>query len=143
MTTFTVDEFIQECKQRGLSATYQRIAIYKILQQREDHPTAEDIYKEVLKEHPTVSLATIYKNLETLAGHNLIGKVTHLHDLARYDKNTNHHHHLVCIKCKKIIDVQSKNLEDLKIPSKLKKDFKVTDYKVQFDGICHQCQIKD
>jgi len=143
MKNLSVEEFIQECKRHGLSATYQRIAIYKILQQRQDHPTAEDIYKEVLKEHPTISLATIYKNLETLAGYNLIDKVTHLHDLARYDANMNHHHHLVCNKCKKIIDIQIKNLEDLQIPSNLNKDFKVIGYKVQFDGICRECQIKD
>ena len=132
-------EFLQACKDRGLSATYQRIAIYKSLQRLNGHPSVEDIYKDVQKEYPSISLATVYTNLETLTTHRLVSKVTSLHDLARYDKDIMSHHHLVCKRCKKIIDIKSDKLEGLKIPRLCEKEFQVEDYKVQFNGICCDC----
>jgi Fur family peroxide stress response transcriptional regulator len=136
----TIDIFIQECKSRGLNITYPRMAIYKILLQFQGHPSAEDIYREVQKEHPNISLATVYKTLEMLAENDIISKVTPLHDIVRYDFNKDFHHHLVCIKCKKITDIENDSLNNLPIPKNIEKGFKVLNYQVQFDGICKDCQ---
>jgi len=136
----TIDNFIEECKNRGLNVTFPRMAIYKILLQFQGHPSAEDIYKEIKKEHPYISLATVYKTLEMLAENNLITKVTPLHDIVRYDFNKEFHHHLVCIRCKKIIDIESEVLNHLPIPKNIDKNFKILNYQVQFDGICKDCQ---
>jgi Fur family peroxide stress response transcriptional regulator len=133
--------FISECKDRGLNVTYPRLAIYKILLQFDGHPSAEDIYQEVKKEYPNISLATVYKTMEMLAEQNLISKVTQLHDIVRYDCNNGFHHHFVCIKCKKIVDVKDEALNNIIIPKELNKNFKILKYQVQFDGICKDCQI--
>ncbi len=106
MKSDNINTFIQECKNRGLNITYPRMAIYKILLQYQGHPSAEDIYKQVQKDHPNISLATVYKTLEMLVGNDLVSKVTPLHDIVRYDCNKDFHHHLVCIKCKKITDIE-------------------------------------
>lgn len=134
-----INSFIDACKARGMNVTYQRMAIFKSLMATKNHPTAEDIYREVLKEHPTLSRATVHKTLETLAEQHLISKVTQLHDRARFDGNTHPHHHLVCIHCKKIIDIESESLEGLSVPANLGNGFEVINYRVQFDGICSEC----
>ncbi|TFH01344.1 MAG: transcriptional repressor [Calditrichales bacterium] len=135
-----MQKIIDACKARGLSVTYQRIAILKSLQERNDHPTAEDIYQEIKKTYPTISLATVYKTLETFARHDIIHKVNRLHDMARYDGNNANHHHMVCVECKKIYDFQSENLNNLELPSSNFGNFKVSSYQVQFEGLCEQCQ---
>jgi Fur family peroxide stress response transcriptional regulator len=140
MRTDNIDNFIQECKNRGLNVTFPRMAIYKILVKYEGHPSAEDIYKEVQKDHPNISLATVYKTLEMLAENDLIAKVTQLHDIVRYDFKKDFHHHLVCIKCKKITDIENDSLNHLPIPDNIDKNFKILNYQVQFDGICKECQ---
>ena len=140
MRSENIDSFIQECKNRGLNVTFPRMAIYKILLQYQGHPSAEDIFKEVRKDYPNISLATVYKTLEMLANNQLISKVTHLHDIVRYDFNKDIHHHLVCIKCKKITDIENEKLNNLPIPENIDKNFKILNYQVQFDGICKECQ---
>ena len=140
MRTENIETIITECKNRGLNVTFPRMAIYKILLQYQGHPSAEDIYKEVRKDHPNISLATVYKTLEMLADNDLISKVTPLHDIVRYDFNKYFHHHLVCIKCKDITDIESDSLNNLPLPKNIDKNFKVLNYQVQFDGICKNCQ---
>ncbi len=139
MIRFDLEKFIDLCREKGLNVTYQRIKIFESLNQIDTHPTAEEIYQIVKKEYPSISLATVYKTLETFAENDLISKVTPLHDLARYDGNTSPHHHLVCIKCKRIIDVHGEKLNDIKIPKSAKNGFQLLGYRIQFEGICNNC----
>jgi len=134
-----INNFIIDCKQNGLNVTYQRIAIYKALMENDNHPTADDIYNRVKEEYPTISLATVYKNLETLAEHNIITKVTHLHNQARFDGEIELHHHLICIKCKTIIDIKNNDFDQLSVPENLNVDFTILNHQVQFNGICKKC----
>ena len=135
-----IQEFIDTCRNKGLNVTYQRILIYKSLVKTKAHPTAEEIYHEVKTEYPSISLATVYKTLETLAENELISKVTPLHDLARYDGDTTPHHHLVCLECRKIVDIFDDSLNNLKTPSE--SDFQIFGYRIQFEGICNGCASK-
>ena len=135
-----MQKIIDACKAKGLSVTYQRIAVLKALYERADHPTADDIYLEVKQAYPTISLATVYKTLETFARNDIIQKVNRLHDMARYDGNNDIHHHMVCVGCKKIFDFQSENLNNLSLPPSHFGKFKVHSYQVQFEGLCEQCQ---
>jgi Fur family peroxide stress response transcriptional regulator len=140
MTSEHIENFIRECKIRGLNITFPRMAIYKILLQYKGHPSSEEIYREVQKEHPNISLGTVYKTLEMLADNNLVSKVTPLHDIVRYDCNKDFHHHLVCIKCKRITDIENDSLNNISIPENIDKNFKIINYQVQFNGICKACQ---
>jgi len=135
----TVEEFIDTLREKGLNVTYQRILIYKYLIKTKTHPTAEEIYKEVKSEYSSISMATVYKTLETLAEHNLINKVNALHDMARFDGETTPHHHLICLNCKKIEDIYNDALNNLPTPSN--KNFKIFSYQVQFEGICKNCEL--
>lgn len=136
----TIPDFIDACREKGLNVTYQRIMIYKSLLRTNSHPTAEEIYHDVKAEYPSISLATVYKTLETLAEHELIGKVTPLHDLARYDGDTQQHHHLVCLNCRKISDIHDERFNQLNLPRK--EGFHVSSYRIQFEGLCDDCQFR-
>jgi Fur family peroxide stress response transcriptional regulator len=132
-----MNEFIDICREKGLNVTYQRLLVYRTLRESKNHPTAEEIFHRIKMEYPAISLATVYKTLEILADQNLIAKVTPLHDLARYDGDTTPHHHLVCLECKKIADIHDDSLNELQLPKQ--QEFKVSRYRIQFEGICSDC----
>ncbi|MGH1364049.1 MAG: Fur family transcriptional regulator [Calditrichia bacterium] len=134
----SVTDFIDTCREIGLNVTYQRILIYKSLIKTRSHPTAEEIYSDVKLEYPSISLATVYKTLETLAENKLIGKVTPLHDLARYDGDTEPHHHLVCLECRGVSDIHDPSLNKIPLPEQ--EGFTAQSYRIQFEGICQDCQ---
>lgn len=134
-----IEQFILDCKMKGLSVTYQRLAVYKSLISEFSHPTVEEIFNKVKIDHPTISLATVYKTLETLAENQLISKVTILHDIARYDSQMNPHHHMVCVRCRKIIDINHEDFNKLSVPKDSIGDFQILNYQVQVNGICGNC----
>lgn len=136
-----VQNFISACRDKNLNVTYQRILIYKSLMANKSHPTAEEIYKDVKQEYPSISLATVYKTLETFALNELIGKVTQLHDLARYDADMDMHHHLVCLKCRKVIDIHDEHLNKLNLPQH--DAFHISGYRIQFEGVCKECEVEE
>ncbi len=116
----------------------QRDIILSHLKEVKTHPSADELYLEVKKELPKVSLATVYRNLEQLEQHGLInllpGKVK------RYDGNIEVHQHLSCPKCGKICDTEISGLEDGVIAlDKLAKDNNVL-YRVDFFKDCKNCK---
>ncbi len=132
-------KFIEICKAKGLNVTLQRMAIYTLLQRRNDHPTVDDIYRDVKQEHPTISRSTVYNTLELLSEHDMIRRVTRLHDIARYDHDTTPHHHLVCRGCGKVHDIPVEEKHTIKIPPKVRGKFQIINYSIQFDGFCPSC----
>ncbi len=135
-----IKEFITVCRENGLSVTPQRLSIYKALIGDTSHPKPEDVYKRIEKDHPTISLATVYKTLETFEKYGIISVVTPLHNTVRYDTMTKPHHHIVCIKCKKIIDVIDKQLNDLPVPEQVTKENRLINYSIQYNVVCAECR---
>src|SRR4051812_2942959 len=80
-------DFVTHCREKGLAVTPQRVAILRALLDSGDHPSAEEIFIKVRVEQPMISLATVHRTLETLCDAGEAGKVTLLHDAARYDGN--------------------------------------------------------
>ena len=124
-------------KAAGLRLTQQRKAIIEFVAEREDHPSARQIF-EVLKTRTDISFATIYNTLETLVEIDLIKEIDFEHDENRYDTNLRPHLNLVCIKCGSIQDV------DFKLPVtpqqiKVNNNFTTTNYRLEYMGICAQC----
>lgn len=132
--------FAEHCRRRGLSVTHQRLAVYQALLASPGHPTAEQIFKRVRQRYPTISLATVYKTLDTLESEGLISKITFLPDAARYDANIEHHHHLVCVRCHRVDDLPAALLERVKIPDGAANDYRILGFSVQFHGLCPQCR---
>lgn len=137
-----LDDLFKKCRQFRLSVTHQRLAIYKALLADDTHPNPEKIYKAIKADFPTISLATVYKTLETFEKNGIISVVTPIHNTVRYDAMTEHHHHIVCIRCKKILDLENKDLDALKIPDAVAKQNRLVDFSVHFNVICSECIAK-
>ncbi len=129
---------MEKYKDIGLKLTPQRIAILDYLDGNKDHPSAEDIYKAVSKRFPTMSFATVYNTLETLRQRSSLLELTIDPDKKRFDPNTEPHHHLICIRCKKIIDIHIRY--NLEVPDSDRKGFELTGNHVEFYGLCHKCK---
>ena len=137
--TELMEQFFKKCRKADLSVTPQRLAVYKALVSVDNHPSPDMIYKSVLPDFPTISIATVYKILETFEQKGIVSKVTSLHNTLRYDPLKEHHHHIICVSCKKIVDINSKELNALPIPAEVKKGNKLIDYSIHFNVICSEC----
>ncbi len=139
-----VEKFAQYCRTHGLSVTHQRLAIFEALASSREHPSAEQLHKAVQRRIPTLSLATVYKNLEALKAIGAVVDVNPLHEQARYESalpgsGAGHpHHHLVCTSCKKVRDLHDSELDRLRVRDA--QGFDVRAVRVQAEGLCPDCQ---
>ncbi|GBD98992.1 peroxide operon regulator [bacterium BMS3Abin07] len=128
---------MQRIRNMGLRLTPQRIAILEYLDGNVNHPSAEEIYNAVAKKYPTISFATVYNTLETLKRKKGILELTIDPRRRRYDPNTEPHHHIICVQCRKVADVHADF--DLRLPESNVEGFKVLSKQVEFYGICPEC----
>ena len=135
-------EFESLCRARGLPLTVQRRAILKAVLQRDDHPTADQIHANVKKRIPELSRTTVYRVLETLVGMGLIRQLHHPGASARFDGKIHRHHHLVCIHCHAVMDVENPAIDELNLSLTKKHGFEIQDFSVHFIGICAKCRPK-
>ena len=134
----TNQELAEKIRDAGLKPTAQRIAILKELMSRTDHPGADMIYKKLKSEYPSLSMNTIYLNLETFVREGVIQRINNLTNLGRFDGNSAPHHHFICVKCKKIIDLHDVTLPEVDVPQGFKIAKIFTD-QMQLNGICTDC----
>ena len=135
-------EFAGRCRDNGLAVTPQRLAIIRALLSSGDHPTADAVYAEVRREHPHISLATVHRTLDTLCAIGEARKVTELHDSARYDGNITPHHHVVCVRCRRIRDVEVTDAERVLDGRETIGDFHVIGTSVEILAVCGACRRK-
>ncbi len=135
-----LEEFRAACRARGLSITPQRLEIYRALVARGDHPSPEMLYESVRERIPNLSLATVYKTVEMLTDLGLLQPVSPLHDRMRLDPNMEPHHHLVCVRCRAVVDVDAEAVETLRLPPAARQGFKVFGGTAHFSGLCPECQ---
>ncbi len=124
-------------KKLGLKITPQRLAIIEYLENNREHPSAEDIYNALKDRFPSMSFATVYNTLEVLMEKGLIKEIGIDSTKKRFDPVVKPHHHFICKKCGKIIDVE-RDFE-ITIPLELK-DYDIVDFQVVFSGICPKCK---
>ena len=130
----------QRFREKGLKLTPQRYAIYEMMIHTDSHPTVEDIYHAVQPMFPMLSLNTVYYTLTSLKKAGLIADVPVQEGAARFDANMDRHHHLVCLKCRKIEDLYDDALDQLKISAKSSSGYLVESHRVEFRGYCSECR---
>lgn len=131
---------MERYKNIGFKLTPQRVAILEYLDGNTTHPSAEDIYRHVKERFPMMSFATVYNTLETLRKRGLILELTIDPDRKRYDPNIHPHHHLICLRCKSVVDVA---LEfEVSVPEDARGKFEILGNHIEFYGICEQCRKK-
>jgi Fur family peroxide stress response transcriptional regulator len=116
------------------------MAIVKILAISQGHPSVEDIYDQISNEFPTMSLATVYRNIVLIKS---LGEVLELgfpDGSNRYDGNRpTPHPHVICVACKKIVDPDLDSLDEMKKEVALETHFKILNHRLDFFGICSNC----
>jgi len=128
------------CAEHGIAVTHQRQILYEVMQGMEGHPSPEEIYAEVKRQVPSISLATVYKNIHLFVESGVLREVSLHHGSQRVEMNRDEHHHLVCSKCKSISDIDEKLLGVLPKRRKLACGFLVERYAVDVIGLCANCQ---
>ena len=140
MTTAEANEFGSICKRAGVAVTHQRQVIYETLRAMPGHPSPEEVYERVKARIPSVSLATVYKNIHLLIESGVFGKVSLHHGSLRVETNAKPHHHLVCTSCKSITDIDPAELGLAPKAKKLRGGFLAQRYAVDVLGLCPDCQ---
>lgn len=137
------ETIIRKLRDQNHKITPQRMAIVRILAKSIGHPSVEDIYDEIKKEFPTMSLATVYRNIVLIKS---LGEVLELgfpDGSNRYDGNRPFPHpHVICVKCKKIVDPDLDSLDDLKKEVAQETKFEILNHRLDFFGICSHCMAK-
>ena len=133
-----LERFTRSCRDKGTPVTHQRLAIYRAMLESHIHPDADTVYRQLKPDYPSLSAATVYKTIEMLESLGLVRKVPAPGPKRRFDANRHPHHHLWCVRCHGLTDIESDELANLALPKGL--DFEVRDYTIQFSGICARCR---
>ena len=137
------NSIVQKIKENNQRLTPQRLAIIKILAQSEGHPSVERIYQQLSDDFPTMSLATVYKTVSLVKDLGELLELGFSDGSNRYDGNKPYPHpHVICVRCKKIIDPDLASLEDIKEEVTVKTGFEILTHRLDFFGICRECLNK-
>jgi len=135
-----MEQMVAKLREHDFRITPQRLAIMRILAASEEHPSVERVYEAVRREFPTTSIATIYKTVHLLKQIDEVLELGFPDGSNRYDGNKPFPHpHVICIKCKKIVDPDLDNLDEMKREVELETNFKIVNHRLDFFGICSNC----
>lgn len=133
----------------GLKITDQRLLIINCLHDSElksgeRHVTAQELYEKVVKKDPSVGFATVYRFLRDLANKNFVTEVRMGGQASRYELTTkDHHDHLTCTRCGKIVEFENKKIEKLQLQVAEYFGFVLTNHILELYGVCSACQTKE
>ena len=113
MTNNSFEKLKEVLAGSGLKATHQRMVILQTLKDSKEHPSAEVIHERLKISHPTISLGTVYKTLETFVDSGLINRVNTSQGNMRYDGLTEQHDHIYCTNTNEIIDFKDQELSEM------------------------------
>jgi Fur family peroxide stress response transcriptional regulator len=135
---------LSKLKGHDFRITPQRIAVLSILAGSKEHPSVEEIYKEVRAQFPTTSLATVYKTVSLLKGLNEVLELGFPDGSNRFDGNKPYPHpHVICTKCRKIMDPKLVHLGEISEDMSVKTGYKIFSHRLDFFGLCPKCQEKE
>jgi len=120
----------------------QKEAILRVVKSTKSHPTADWIYEQVRGEIPNISLGTVYRNLKLLKQDGEILELCLAGALGRFDGNVQNHYHFRCEQCNRIFDVDEPVDKTINDKIARKTGFKVTHHRLEFRGLCQDCQQK-
>lgn len=138
---FSVKKIATILRQHDYKFTPQRRVVIHTIASSHDHLTPGAIYEKVHQEHPNIGLVTIYRTLDILAK---LGLICELHaggSCRSYTTGASeHHHHLICTNCGKVVDFSGYDLSQLEQRLSLETGFEIEDHLLEFVGLCQACQ---
>jgi Fur family peroxide stress response transcriptional regulator len=118
----------------------QREVILKYVKSVKTHPTAEDVHSNIIKENPNISLGTVYRNLEKLSSIGDMKRLKFITEKDRFDGNTDHHYHGICVKCGKVIDIFTDYMFEIDNKISNENNILVVSHELIFNTICDNCK---
>ena len=128
-------------EQSGLRTTPQRQHVYKVLLEKRDHPTAEEVFIRSKRGMPDISMATVYNCLDALVSCGLVRQVNQDREATRFCSNMQPHHHFYCDECGGAHDIERFDTA-AEPPVPMPRGFKPTRYEVTIRGLCPECAAK-
>ena len=140
-----IEKIKQQLQSQGYKLTPQREATVRVLlENEEDHLSAEDVFMLVKDKAPEIGLATVYRTLELLSDLHVLEKMNFGDGVARYDlrndSSHHHHHHLICTQCGSVDEIMEDWLTELEDRLEREYGFAVLDHRLDFQGICRRCR---
>src|SRR4026209_671966 len=134
--------FLKHIQKRGLKRTSQRDLILDVFLRTEEHLSIEDLYRLVQGEDPTVGQTTVYRTLKLLTEAGLAREVRFGDGRTHYEHNYKHQHHdhMICSECGKIIEFYSAELEALQDKMAARHGFEITQHHLRMIGVCSECR---
>lgn len=129
----------------GYKYTKQRKVIYNVLvNNKDDHLSCDDIFGLIEEDYPEFGIATVYRTIQLFEKMGIVDKVNFDDGFSRYelsrDGGKHNHHHLICLNCHKVMEVQLDLLETLEEQIEIDSKFNIIDHNVKFYGYCEDCQ---
>ena len=138
----SIEALVEQFRREGRKITPQRRVIFEALIRDDSHPTAEEIYQRVWSVMPDISRTTVYNTLHELVAVGALAEVADLSDGGtRYDTSTSHHHHLFCLGCHTLVDIDG-DFQRIELPPNETAGFRIVRRQVTFYGYCPNCQDK-
>ncbi|CAN7599042.1 Fur family transcriptional regulator [Paenibacillus sp. LjRoot153] len=139
-----IEKIKQQLQSQGYKLTPQREATVRVLLENEqDHLSAEDVFMLVKDKAPEIGLATVYRTLELLSELHVLEKMNFGDGVARYDlrddNSRHHHHHLICVQCGAVDEIMEDWLGPFEERLEVEFHFQVLDHRLDFQGICYRC----
>lgn len=145
--TFTIEDLKSRLAAKGHKLTPQRKEILQVFLDNPDknHLNAEDVHALLHAKSSKIGLATVYRSLELLGALGILLPIEFGDGCTRYelnalDPNKHRHHHLICLKCKKVIEFDEDRLDSLEAEVALRSGFWIVNHEVKFFGYCKDCQ---
>lgn len=139
-----MDQMVSKLRAHDYRITPQRLAVLRILASSEGHPSVERVYETVRREFPTTSIATVYKTVHLLKQINEVLEIAFPDGSNRYDGNKPFPHpHVICVRCRKIIDPDLDSLDKMKKEVESETNFKILNHRLDFFGICSNCMAEE
>lgn len=120
--------------------TIQKQLVMHSVKRLVNHPTADEVYKQIVVSYPGISKATVYRNLSVLVNDGLLQKLNVPGAADKYDISTHTHYHAICNVCGSVFDLEMDNSPIIDINISEIKDFVVEEYVILFKGKCKNCK---
>jgi Fe2+ or Zn2+ uptake regulation protein len=128
---------------RKLRSSNQRSVVQQVVESAHDHPTAQAVFDRARTRIPSISLGTVYRNLQLLVQEGLLLERKVDDRPARYEANRSRHYHICCFQCGALenLSVPYQKLLDRRVQKMVR--YKLQEHRMEFYGICPQCQADE
>jgi Fur family ferric uptake transcriptional regulator len=141
MGKLTEFQFHQFLKEKGLKFTRQRDEIVRVFMASNSHLSVDEVYQQVRQRNPRIGYATVYRTLKLMAESGWASSCQFGDRMSRFEHRAEgeHHDHLICILCGKIVEFESERIEALQSRIAQREGFRIYDHKLELYGHCPTC----